>query len=148
MKDSLVCSITPEEIRLLVAAATRAMAKAYVPYSHFPVGAALLTDDGTIYEGCNIENASYSLTICAERTAIFTALAKGERKFKALAVAAKTSNPLAPCGACRQVIAEFHIPAIIMANQTGEYKVMSLEEILPYSFSSEDLTYFGEDNND
>ncbi|MDU2066426.1 MAG: cytidine deaminase, partial [Sporomusaceae bacterium] len=72
MKDSLVCSITPEEIRLLVAAATRAMAKAYVPYSHFPVGAALLTDDGTIYEGCNIENASYSLTICAERTAIFT----------------------------------------------------------------------------
>jgi len=103
------------------------------------VGAALLCEDGAIYEGCNIENASYGLTNCAERTAIFKAVSEGRTNFKALAVVADTEGPCAPCGACRQVISEFDIPQIILANLKGNYKVISLDELLPFRFGADSL---------
>ena len=93
-------------IEELIEEAKKAREKAYVPYSKFPVGAALLTSDGQVYHGCNIENAAYSVCNCAERTALFKALSEGERKFLMLAVVADTDRPVPPCGACRQVITE------------------------------------------
>lgn len=114
--------------------------RAYTPYSKFKVGAAVLTRRGNVYGGCNIENASYPLTNCAERTAIFKAVSEGEREFEAIAVVADTDGPCAPCGACRQVMAEFRIPRIIMANLKGKVKEVSLEELLPFAFTEEDLS--------
>lgn len=107
----------------------------YSPYSHFAVGAAVLTKDGQVYGGCNIENASYPLGNCAERTAIFKAVSEGKRDFAAIAIVADSDGPCPPCGACRQVMAEFKIPRIIMANMKGDVKAVTLAEILPYSFS-------------
>ncbi|MBQ5759605.1 MAG: cytidine deaminase [Schwartzia sp.] len=112
---------------------------AYTPYSHFKVGAAVLTASGKVYGGCNIENSSYGLTNCAERTAIFKAVSEGEREFAALAVIADTDGPCSPCGACRQVIADFRIPRIIMANLKGDVKTMTLGELLPFAFSDSDM---------
>lgn len=112
---------------------------AYIPYSHFKVGAAVLTASGKVYGGCNIENSSYGLTNCAERTAIFKAVSEGEREFAALAVIADTDGPCSPCGACRQVIADFRIPRIIMANLKGDVKTMTLGELLPFAFSDSDM---------
>lgn len=123
----------------LIDEALRAREFAYVPYSKFKVGAAVLTSTGKIYTGCNVENASYGLCNCAERTAIFKAVSEGEKAFTALAVVADTKKPTAPCGACRQVIVEFNIPKIILANVKGDHMVLSLEELLPYSFTSCDL---------
>ncbi len=123
----------------LVKAAKAAREFSYSPYSKFKVGAAVLTKTGKIYGGCNIENASYGITNCAERTAIFKAVSDGERELEALAVIADTDGPTAPCGACLQVIAEFKINKIIMANLKGDTKIVTLQEILPYSFSDEDL---------
>ncbi|WP_288201103.1 cytidine deaminase [uncultured Megasphaera sp.] len=111
----------------------------YSPYSKFKVGAAVLTKQGHVYGGCNIENSSYPVTNCAERTAIFKAVSEGEKEFAALAVIADTEGPCSPCGACRQVMGEFHINKIIMANLHGAVKVVTLEELLPYAFSSKDL---------
>lgn len=124
-----------EQTVKLIAAARAARQMSYSPYSHFAVGAAVECADGTIYSGCNIENSAYGLSNCAERTAIFKAVADGHRRFKAIAVIADSDAPCAPCGACRQVIAEFGIPAIIMANLQGDTKTASLAEILPYAFS-------------
>lgn len=132
--------MTELEIQKLMDCAIKARENAYSPYSHFAVGAALLCEDGTLYEGCNIENASYGLTNCAERTAIFKAVSEGHIKFKALAVVADTEGPCAPCGACRQVMAEFKIPLIIMGNLMGNIKIVSIEELLPFSFSECDVT--------
>lgn len=132
--------MTELEIQKLMDCAIKARENAYSPYSHFAVGAALLCEDGTIYEGCNIENASYGLTNCAERTAIFKAVSEGHTKFKALAVVADTEGPCAPCGACRQVVAEFKIPIIIMGNLMGNVKIVTIEELLPFSFSECDVT--------
>lgn len=112
---------------------------AYTPYSHFKVGAAVLAASGKVYGGCNIENSSYGLTNCAERTAIFKAVSEGEREFAALAVIADTDGPCSPCGACRQVIADFRIPRIIMANLKGDVKTMTLGELLPFAFSDSDM---------
>lgn len=123
----------------LIDAAIRAREKAYVPYSKFKVGAAVLTKSGIIVSGCNVENASYGLSNCAERTAIFKAVSEGEQDFSVIAVAADTERPVAPCGACRQVIAEFGINKIIMCNLKGEQLVMNLEELLPYSFVKSDF---------
>lgn len=132
--------MTELEIQKLMDCAIKARENAYSPYSHFAVGAALLCEDGTLYEGCNIENASYGLTNCAEQTAIFKAVSEGHIKFKALAVVADTEGPCAPCGACRQVMAEFKIPLIIMGNLMGNIKIVTMEELLPFSFSECDVT--------
>lgn len=131
--------MTEQEIQKLIERAIVAREKTYSPYSHFGVGAALVCEDGSIYEGCNIENASYGLTNCAERTAIFKAVSEGHTKFKALAVVADTEGPCAPCGACRQVVAEFKIPIIIMGNLMGNVKIVTIEELLPFSFSESEL---------
>lgn len=131
--------MTELDIQKLMDCAIKARENAYSPYSHFAVGAALLCEDGTLFEGCNIENASYGLTNCAERTAIFKAVSEGHIKFKALAVFADTEGPCAPCGACRQVMAEFKIPLIIMGNLMGNIKIVTIEDLLPFSFSECDV---------
>ena len=128
-----------QEVQKLIQAAIEMRKQSYSPYSNFAVGAAVLSNDGYIYGGCNIENASYGLTNCAERTAIFNAVSNGKRNISAIAVVADTDRPCSPCGACRQVIGEFKIPCIIMANLKGEYKTVTLEELLPFSFSNTDL---------
>ncbi len=128
----------------LMKMAIEARQNAYAPYSHFAVGAALLAESGKIYTGCNIENASYGLTCCAERNAIFAAVGAGERRFKMLAVAADSPEPVAPCGACRQVIAEFGIPLVVMGNLKEATKTMTAEELLPYGFGQESMNNKGE----
>lgn len=119
----------------LLAAALAARKNAYAPYSKFAVGAAVRTADGKIFTGCNVENASYGLSCCAERCAIFAAVGAGERKFTVLCVVADTKEPVSPCGACRQVMAEFNIPEIILANTNGDVKIYTPEELLPYGFT-------------
>lgn len=123
--------------------AIAARENAYVPYSKFPVGAALLTADGKVYLGCNIENAGYSMTNCAERTAMFKAVSEGDRKFVALAVSADTAGPVSPCGACRQVLAEFCAPdmPVYLTNLKGDVQDTTISELLPGAFSTEDLKY-------
>ncbi|MDQ0203248.1 cytidine deaminase [Pectinatus haikarae] len=123
----------------LLEAAKKAREYAYCPYSGFKVGAAVLGKSGRIYTGCNIENVSYGLTNCAERTAIFKGISAGEKEFEILAVTADTKAPVAPCGACRQVMAEFRINRIIMSNMQGKRKQALLEELLPFSFDEEKL---------
>ncbi len=123
----------------LIKKALKAKEMAYVPYSNFHVGAAVETDDGSIFTGCNIENASYSPTICAERIAIFKAVSEGKTRIKKIIVVGD-SDMTFPCGVCRQVIREFARDAeVIVANSTDEYKVYSLEDLLPHSFGPEDL---------
>jgi cytidine deaminase len=118
--------------------AVEARENSYSPYSHYKVGAALLTQKGNIYKGCNIENAGYTPSVCAERTAIFKAVSEGERDFVAIAVA--TSNGGAPCGVCRQVIREFAPELIVIfGNLEGEYQVLALADLLPHSFGPENL---------
>jgi len=120
----------------LVAIAREAQERAYAPYSQFRVGAALLTSGGKVFSGANIENASYSLTICAERTAIFSAVLAGEREFEALAITSSGSGSLNPCGACLQVLAEFSpATSIIISNGKGHLQQYSLSEMLPHAFS-------------
>ena len=123
----------------LIAEAKRVREFAYCPYSKFAVGAAVLGASGAIYGGCNVENASYSVTNCAERTAIYNAISAGEEKILALAVVAERPHPVSPCGACRQVVAEFRIPRILLANLADEVKEATLSELLPDAFSEEDV---------
>ncbi|HLR91855.1 MAG TPA: cytidine deaminase [Atopostipes sp.] len=113
----------------------------YVPYSKFPVGAALLTKEGKIYTGCNIENASYPLSICAERTAFFKAVSEGNREFAKLLVTGGTEGPISPCGACRQVIVEFCEPdmPVILTNTKGDTSEMTVAELLPGAFQAKDM---------
>ena len=119
----------------LLAAARTARDAAYAPYSNFPVGAAVLTADGRIFTGCNIENASFGATMCAERVAIFTAVAAGQKQIKALAVIADAPQPAIPCGLCLQVLAEFSRQCrIITANLMEEYRLFDLEQLLPHAF--------------
>ena len=118
----------------LVDAAWQARDAAYAPYSNFAVGAALLATDGRIFIGCNVENISYGLTNCAERVAIGAAVAAGVREFLAIAVVADTGVPISPCGACRQVLAEFSVPRVILANRS-ERMEFGLEELLPRASS-------------
>lgn len=129
------------EPKQLIDEAIAASKQAHVPYSHFHVGAALLTTDGKVYRGCNIENASYGLTNCAERTAIFKAVSEGDKQFSAIAVVGDTDGPISPCGACRQVLAEFcdDNTQIILANLKGDFVITNINEILPGYFSSKDL---------
>jgi len=123
---------------LLVKAAREAAANAYCPYSHYPVGAALLTPDGQIYTGCNVENVSYGLSNCAERTALFKAASAGCREVVALAVAGGTRRPAAPCGACRQVLAEFgsaETPVFVARLKGGKVTATTLGALLPLGFA-------------
>lgn len=123
----------------LIEKAIEAKKNAYVPYSNFHVGAAVLTDDNTIYTGCNIENAAYTPTVCAERTAIFKAVSAGKTHIKKIAIVGDADMTY-PCGVCRQVIKEFGEDAeIIIANSKDDYKVYRLEDLLPHSFGPEDL---------
>jgi len=126
-------SVTPET---LVAEARRILAHAHAPYSRFPVGAALLGESGRVYLAVNVENASYGLSVCAERSAVFTAVAAGEKRFQGLAVATDTPEPTPPCGACRQVLREFmsDLP-VHLAGRTGPIQTRRLSELLPYAFS-------------
>ena len=123
-----------DEINLL-------LEKAYVPYSKFPVAALLIDENGNKHKGVNVENASFGLTLCAERNAITTAVTENMKKIKVLVVTGNTPEPISPCGACRQVIKEFSHSetVIILANKDKKYKITSLEELLPYSFGPEDL---------
>jgi len=128
-------------IEQLIEEAKLAKKMAYVPYSNFEVGAALLTEDGKVYRGCNIENAAYSVTNCAERTALFKALSEGDKSFKMLAVVADTDRPCSPCGACRQVISELcpRDMKVVLTNMKGDILETTVEELLPGAFSPEDL---------
>ena len=120
----------------LIFVAKKAMERAYTPYSNYQVGAALLCTDGTVFKGCNVENASYGLTNCAERTAIFSAVAAGKKEFKALAIVASGEAVPFPCGACRQVLAEFCPPDFPVYIAKGDgYETITLGELLPHSFS-------------
>jgi len=123
----------------LIEAAKKYRESAYAPYSNFKVGAAVQTKSGKVFGGCNVENASYPVGCCAERTAICKAVSEGERDLEAIAIVADTEDPCAPCGMCRQFIAEFGIPRIFMANMKGAVKVVTLDELLPFSFSGKDL---------
>lgn len=129
------------EEKQLIKEALEAREMAYVPYSSFKVGAALLAKDGTVYKGCNIENAGYSMTNCAERTAFFKAVSEGEKDFVKLAIVADTEGPVSPCGACRQVISEFCDPGmeVILTNLKGDIQVTTVAELLPGAFSPKDL---------
>ena len=123
----------------LFAAAMSARQNAYAPYSKFAVGAAVRAIDGTVFTGCNIENASYGLSICAERVAIFTAISRGYFQLEVLCVVADTAEPVAPCGACRQVMLEFHIKEVWLMNCAGAYIKMKMSELLPVGFGPEVL---------
>ena len=125
----------------LVALAAQARRHAYAPYSHFAVGAALLAQSGRVYSGANVENASYGLSVCAERVAVWKAVAEGERAFTAIAVV--TENGVSPCGACRQVLAEFagdpQSLRLIVADAQGHRRTFTLAELLPEAFTPEQL---------
>ncbi|WP_010650607.1 cytidine deaminase [Oceanobacillus massiliensis] len=125
----------------LVEAALKIREQAYVPYSKFQVGAALLTKSGKVYTGCNIENAAYPVTCCAERVAIFKAISEGETEFQELAVAADSARPVPPCGSCRQVMSEFFPKTmnIHLTNLKNETKTFTMEELLPFSFETHDM---------
>lgn len=121
----------------LIELAKTARGFAYIPYSKFAVGAVLITEDDEAVLGCNVENASYGLTNCAERTAIFKAVSEGKRKFKKLIVIGDTDQPISPCGACRQVISEFCPPEmpIILTNMKGDILETTVGELLPWAFT-------------
>ena len=121
----------------LMRLAVEMLDKAYVPYSHFPVGAALECEDGAVYTGCNIENAAFPCTICAERTAMFKAISEGHRSFHRIVVAGKSEDFCVPCGVCRQVLQEFAPDIeVICLNRAGESRTFALKELLPYGFDN------------
>lgn len=132
--------LTPQE---LVLKAIEAKSKSVALYSNFHVGAALLAESGKVYLGANIENSSYSLTICAERTAVFQGILDGERKFKSIAIASDADGFCPPCGACRQVLLDLcgKDLEVILVNKNGELKFFLLNELLPYSFGEEFLKH-------
>ncbi|MBR5471811.1 MAG: cytidine deaminase [Oscillibacter sp.] len=125
----------------LKSAAVSMLEKAYCPYSHFPVGAALECEDGTVFTGCNVENAAYPAGICAERNAIFHAVAESRTRFRRIVIAGKSHDFCVPCGMCRQVMREFSPDLeIICLNGAGEEKTFTLDQLLPYGFGPEFLT--------
>lgn len=125
--------MTPEE---LISVAIAARERAYCPYSNFAVGAAIETEEGRVYDGCNVENISFGLSVCAERSAACTAVTAGERRWRALAVV--TADGSTPCGACRQVLAEFADPTlpVYLATPDGEYRTLTLGDLCPHPFRS------------
>lgn len=138
--------LTEEKIQQLIREAVKMLQRSYIPYSGFAVGAALLAADGRIYTGCNIENAAFTPTNCAERTAFFKAVSEGERAFSAIAIVGGRGRTVtdycAPCGVCRQVMMEFCDPQtfqIILAKNEAEYQVSTLQELLPEGFGPGNL---------
>lgn len=129
-------NFTKGEILSYIDKAIEIRERAYVPYSNFKVGALVITETGDEYYGVNIENASYGLSNCAERTAIFNAITNGMKKIKAIVIVGDTTAPISPCGACRQVISEFSTEetVIILSNLKREYKLLKVKDILPYAF--------------
>lgn len=128
-------------LQSLIEIAARARLQSVAPFSKFLVGAAVRTEDGKVYTGCNVESASYGLTVCAERVAIWKALSEGEREFTELAVVADTDSLTPPCGTCRQIIWEFCKEAtIVLANIRGENETVSIKELLPRAFDARFLT--------
>lgn len=122
--------------------AIEAKQNSYSPYSHFRVGAALLTEDGAVYQGANIENVAFSPTNCAERTAFFKAVSEGKRQFQAIAISGDAQDYLYPCGVCRQVMAEFCDPKtfqVLLVKPDGHFKKCTLEQLLPGAFTQNDL---------
>ncbi len=140
--------LTKEQIKSLVADAIDARSFSYSPYSNFKVGAALLTKSGKVFKGCNIENAAYTPTVCAERTAVFKAVSEGEKDFEAIAIIGgydgvelSTSEPSGPCGVCRQVLLEFSEDlTIISANSLDHYYITSLDALVPMPFGPKNLS--------
>lgn len=128
MIDDVIC-------RRLLAAARAVRVRSYAPYSRFSVGAAVLGTDGMVYTGCNVENASYGLTICAERNAMTHAVAAGCREFTAAAIVGNEEHYTPPCGACRQVLAEFNVPLVILGKNETAYTIVPLAELLPFGFN-------------
>ena len=129
--------MSEERFQLLIAAATRARLQSVAPFSRFLVGAAVRSENGKVYIGCNVESASYGLTVCAERVAIWKALSEGERQFTELAVVADTESLTPPCGTCRQIIWEFCKNAtIVLANLRGESEIVSIGDLLPRAFDA------------
>ncbi len=125
----------------LVAAAREAQAKAWCPYSRFHVGAALEADDGSVWVGCNVENASFGGTICAERTAVVSAVVAGRRRFRRIVVTSDAEHPVAPCGLCRQVLAEFGTDLVVISVGAGGGRVeWTLKDLLPAAFTGGDFT--------
>lgn len=121
----------------LIEKAREAMEYAYAPYSNFKVGAAIMTESGKIYTGCNIENISFGATNCAERTAVFKAVSEGEKAFKAIAIVSSAGKFTPPCGICRQVLSEFSKDMdIILADKDDNIKIIKLNELIPFSFDS------------
>ncbi len=130
-----VKGLTPGERDSLIAAATAAREKAAAPYSHFHVGAALLSEDGRVFGGCNVESASFGLTNCAERTAVFKAVSEGVRRFRAVAVVTAADEPTSPCGACRQVLwDQCRDIVVVMATTGGAVEETTLATLLPRAF--------------
>lgn len=143
MSQSQAIQALPERYRKLMEQAIEARKRAYVPYSGFQVGAALLDAEGDVHAGCNVENAAYGPTNCAERTALFRAIADGlaARSFEAIAVVGDTEQPITPCGVCRQVLIELcprDMP-VVMGNLKGDWRIATVAELLPGAFSSEQL---------
>jgi len=135
------------ESKELIALARQVMERAYTPYSHFNVGAALLAEDGHVHLGCNVENAAYGPTNCAERTALFRAIADGyqPKSFRAIAVIGDTDGPISPCGVCRQVLIELCSPdmPVYLSNLKGEVAETTVAGLLPGAFTNKDLTSSG-----
>jgi homotetrameric cytidine deaminase/rRNA maturation RNase YbeY len=138
-EDLAAAAVDARTIKKLVRLAKKARENAYAPYSKFKVGAVVLARDGKTFTGCNVENSSYGLTCCAERNAIFQAVGAGAQDLFCLCVLADTQDPVAPCGACRQVMSEFGIEWVVMANAAGETKTVPLADLLPYGFTKQAL---------
>lgn len=133
--------LTEDEIKKYIKEVNTVLEKAYVPYSKFPVAALLIDENNNKHVGVNVENASYGLGICAERNVIPTAVTQGMKKIKLLVVTGGTSEPISPCGACRQVISEFsdEETIIILTNKEEKYNIWNIKDLLPYSFGPNDL---------
>lgn len=128
------------ENKELIKLAIKWRENAYAPYSNFKVGACLLAKSGKVYVGCNVENSSFGATNCAERTAVFSAVASGEREFEKIAIVGSNSNDYAyPCGVCRQVMSEFGDFTVIVAKNENDYKEYKLSELLPHSFNKDSM---------
>ncbi len=128
------------DVDALIGAAQAARRRAYAPYSGFRVGAAILARAGKVYQGCNVENASYGVTICAERAALCNAVGAGERSWRAIAVYAESPKPPVPCGLCRQALAEFGRDLLVVAaTASGQLRIAKLADLLPDAFSAESL---------